>query len=199
MNNYSIRYTTLEIITSCYIKRIAKSSEIFTNIETFEELLFWSRECCRERLMCHYTQQELSYKIDDIGSEVDRYLIKRRLKMLVNGQKGKNNLFFKLENIQDTIAWLAARWGNVFLNLATNSKYKNYIDVGSIGLVLDTNMSHTEDALTFILNEEAKTEYERKQKMRNKKCDNSLIKMIDDGKIGGETSESGRTQMVFIF
>jgi len=197
LNNYSTKYTTIEIITSSYIKRITKSSEIFTNIETFDELLFWSRECNRERL--HYTQQELSYKIDDIGSEVDRYLIKRRLKMLVNGQKGKNSLFFKLENIEDTIAWLVARWGNVFLNLATNSKYKNYIDVGRIGLVLDANMSHTEDALTFIINEEEKIEYARKQKMRNKKCNNSLIKMIDDGKIGGETSESGRTQMVFIF
>jgi len=199
MNNYSTQYTTIDIITSCYMKKTTKPSEIFTSIEIFDELLFWSRECNRERLNCHYTQQELSFKIDDIGSEVDRYLIKRRLKMLANGQKGKNNLFSKLDSIQDTIAWLVARWGNVFLNLATNSKYKNYIDAGSIGLVLDENMSHTEDALTFIIDEEVKIEYEREQKRRMKKWDNGLIKMVHDRKVGGESSESGRTQMVLIF
>jgi len=181
------------------MKKIIRPSEIFTNIEIFEELLFWSRECNRERLNSHYAQQELSYKIDDIGSEVDKYLIKRRLKMLVNGQKGKNSLLSKLENVQATIAWLVSRWGNVFLNLATNSKYKNYIDAGNIGYQIHENIGHYEDALSILIREEEEQEFKQKRNNEIKKWQQNWAKMLSNGQIGGEPTEYGHTQMVLIF
>jgi len=187
-----------EIFIPLIIKKIKNSTEVFSSSEIFIDLLFWCRECNRERLAKHSTQKNLSYKIDDIGAEVDRHLTNVRLKMLENGKKGKNSLFYRLYNTEKTIKWLIARWGNMFINLATNSKYKGFIDAGNIGCELNENMSHDEDTLSLIIQAEEALEYEKKQ-MEVEKWDKNLIKMFESGKVGGESSESGGTQMVFLF
>ena len=44
------------------------------------------------------------------------------------------------------------------MNISTNPKYKAYIDVGSIGLELNENISYSEDALVLMIKEEEKLE-----------------------------------------
>lgn len=189
-----------EIFIPLIAKKITDPPQIFTSIEIFDELLFLCRECNRERLTKHPTQKNLSYKIDDIGIEVDRYLKNVRLKMLNNGQKGKNSLFYRLCDTKKTIKWLIERWGNVFLNLATNSKYKAFVDVGNIGYELHDNIGeYWEDALSILVREEEEKEFDEKKKNEIKKWRKNLADMLEHGKIGGEPTEYGHTQMVLIF
>jgi len=185
---------TIDIVIEVVSKKIEKPENIFLEDITFNNLLFWCRECTRERLSKHYSQQDLSKKVDDIGMEVDRYLKQRRLKMLENGKEGENSLYHKLNTIEETITWLVSRWGNIFLNLVTNSKYKSYVDVSMITYEINDSQIYSEiDALEIIISEEEEIEYEIEQNSKK------LIEMINSGQIGGELSECGHTQMIFIF
>ena len=190
---------TDEIFIPLIAKKIKSPPQIFTSIEIFNQLLYISRECNRERLAKHKTQKNLSFKIDDIGSEVDNYLKKVRLKMLKNGQNGKNSLFKRLCNTEATIKWLVARWGNVFVNLATNSKYKAFVDAGNIGYELHDNIGHYEDALSILVREEEEKEFDEKKKNEIKKWQQDWAEILENGRIGGEPTEYGHTQMVLIF
>lgn len=154
---------TDHIIIPLIEKKIIDPLQIFINENIFDELLFWCRESNRERLLKHSTQQGLANKIDDVGIEVDKYLKKVRLKMLNNGQKGKNSLFYKLKSTSLTFKWLIQRWGNVFINISTNKNYKSFIDTQSIFYELDDNFGHSRDALTIILEEEEKIVWEKKK------------------------------------
>jgi hypothetical protein len=190
---------TDEIFIPLLAKKIADPPHIFTKIEIFEDLLFWCKECTRERLQKHKTQRDLARKIDDIGIEVDAYLKKVRLKMLSNGQKGKNSLFKRLCSTEATIRWLVERWGNVFLNIATNPSYKAYIDAGIIGYELHDNIGHYEDALSILIKEEEEQEREQKRNNEFKQWRKEWAEMFGNGEIGGELTEYGHTQLVLIF
>ncbi|WP_151900461.1 hypothetical protein [Sulfurimonas hydrogeniphila] len=189
----------LEIASVYFIKKIVNPEDIFLIDVIFENACFWSRESCRELFQKNPNRQDLVRKIDDVGSEVDRYMYDKRFKMLKNAKKGKNSLSNALVNSESTIKWFIERWINIFMNISTNSKYKAYIDVGSIGLELNENISYSEDALVLMIKEEEKLEYEKQQQMEIKKWDKNLIKMVGNGQIGGESTESGRTQMILIF
>ena len=184
-----------EIFIPLITKKITAPPQIFTSIEIFDQLLYISRECNRERLRKHPTQRDLARKIDDIGGEVDKYLKNVRLKMLENGQKGKNSLFYKLCSTEATIKWLVARWGNIFVNLATNSKYKGFVNAGNIGYELHDNIGHYEDALSILVREEEEKEFDEKKK----KWQQDWAEILENGRIGGEPTEYGHTQMVLIF
>ncbi len=188
-----------EIFIPLITKKITDPPQIFTKIEIFEDLLFWCKECNRERLAKHKSQKNLSFKIDDIGSEVDAYLKKVRLKMLKNGQNGKNSLFKRLCSTEATIRWLVERWGNVFLNIATNPSYKAYINAGNIGYELHDNIGHHQDALSILIKEEEEQEREQKRNNEIEKWRKEWAEMLEHGKIGGEPTECGNTQMVLIF
>lgn len=190
---------TDEIFIPLLAKKITDPPQIFTKLEIFDELLFWCRQCTEERLKKHTTQRDLARKVDDIGLEVDNYLRKVRLKMLKNGQNGKNSLFKKLCNTEATINWLVARWGNVFLNLATNPKYKGFVDAANIGYELHDNIGHYEDALSILTKQEEQQEFEQKRNNEIKKWQQDWAEMFENGKIGGEPTECGNTQMVLIF
>ena len=193
-----ISLKSIDIATEYYSKSIKYSIDIFLTEKNFFDICFWARESCREVFCVNPLRYDMIRKIDDIGIEVDRYMHKTRFRILKNAQLGKNSLAEIMDNPKKVIRWFIARWINVFMNLATNKKYKNYIDVGLIGYELNENMSHFDnDSLSLIIKEEEKLELEKQQK-RMKKC-NSLIKMLDDGKVGGESTESGGTQMIFIF
>lgn len=85
------------------------------------------------------------------------------------------------------------------MNISTNPNYKNYIDASSIGWELHENISHSEDSLSLIIKEDEELEFEKKQQKEMEKCDKNLFKMMENGEIGGEVSESGRTQILLIF
>jgi len=189
----------LEIASVYFIKKIVNPEDIFLIDVIFENSCFWSRESCRELFQKNPNRQDLVRKIDDVGSEVDRYMYDKRFKMLKNAKQGKNSLSNALINSESTIKWFIERWINIFMNISTNSKYKAYIDVGSIGLELNENISYPEDALVLMIKEEEKLEYEKQQQMEIKKWDKNLIKLVENGQIGGESTESGRTQMILIF
>jgi len=188
-----------EIFIPLLAKKIADPPHIFTKIEIFEDLLFWCRECTRERLQKHTTQRDLARKVDDLGAEVDNYLKKVRLKMLKNGQNGKNSLFYRLCSTEATIKWLVARWGNVFLNLATNPKYKGFVHAGNIGYQIHDNIGHYEDALSILIKEEEGQEKQEKRNNEIEKWRKEWAEILSNGQIGGEPTECGNTQMVLIF
>lgn len=189
---------SIDIATEYCSKSIKYSVDIFLIEKNFFDICFWARESCREVFCTNPSRYDLIRKIDDIGIEVDRYMYKTRFKILKNAQLGKNSLSKAMDNPKKVIKWFIERWINIFMNIATNSKYKNYIDVGLIGHELHENIAYLDnDCLSLIINEEAKVEFEKEHE-RMKKC-SSLIEMVTDKKIGGESTESGRTQMVFIF
>lgn len=190
---------TDEIFIPLLAKKIADPPQIFTDADLFNQVLFWCRQCNEERLRKHPTQRDLARKIDDIGIEADRYLKNVRLKMLKNGQKGKNSLFYRLCDIEKTIKWLIERWGNVFLNLATNPKYKGFVHAGNIGYQIHDNIGHYEDAFSILIREEEEQEFEKKRNYEIKKWQQNWIEMFENGEIGGEPTECGNTQLVLIF
>lgn len=152
-----------KIIIPLIEKKITDPIKIFEDEELFKEILFWSRECNRERLHRHTRQKDLANKIDDIGPVVDKYLRDVRLKMLTSGKKGKNNLSYKLSSTRLTFIWIMQRWGNVLLNISTNRNYKSFIDVRSIGHELNNNTGHSQDSLSLIVEEENEREWEKQQ------------------------------------
>jgi hypothetical protein len=190
---------TDEIFIPLIAKKITDPPQIFTSIEIFDELLYISRECNRERLVKHPTQRDLARKVDDLGSEVDNYLGGVRLKMLKNGQTGKNSLFKRLCSTEATIKWLVERWGNVFLNIATNQRYKAHIDAGNIGYQIHENIGHYEDALSILIKEEEEEEREKKRNNEIKKWQQDWAEMLKNSKLGCEISECGNTQLILIF
>lgn len=185
----------IDIATEYYSKNIRCSKDIFLEDKIFETACFWARESCREMFATNSLRFDLVWKIDDIGIEVDRYMYKKRFKMLENARLHKNSLCKSLNHPKKAIKWFIQRWINIFMNIATNPKYKAYIDVGSICLEIDENISHNEDALALILKEEE----ESKQQVDMETWDKNLINMVDSGQFGGEATESGRTQMFLIF
>lgn len=188
----------IDIATEYYSKTIKCSEDIFIVEKNFFDICFWARESCREIFSTNSLRYDLVRKIDDVGMEVDRYIYRRRFKILKNAQLGKNSLSRAMNHPKKAIKWFIERWINIFMNLSTNKKYKNYIDVGLIGHELHENIDYLDnDCLSLIIKEEEKIELEKQQK-RMKKC-SSLIGMVTDGKVGGESTESGGTQMIFLF
>ncbi|QOP45551.1 hypothetical protein [Sulfurimonas paralvinellae] len=185
----------IDIATEYCSKNIRYSEDIFLIDEIFEDACFWARESCREMFQTNSMRIDLVRKIDDVGAEVDRYMHGKRFKMLKNAKQGKNSLCLALISKKATIKWFVQRWINIFMNITTNPKYKTYIDIGSIGLILDENFSHDEDALALILKEEEKCE----QKEDIEKWEKDLINMVNSGQFGGEATESGGTQIFLIF
>ncbi|NOQ32117.1 MAG: hypothetical protein GQ570_13455 [Helicobacteraceae bacterium] len=145
---------SIEILIKYKAPKIIDAEKIFTNLKLFQEILFWARESFRELLVTNPKRYNLISKVDDIAGEIDSYMNAVRLKMLTNGKAGKNSLYFKLDNVELTLKWLISRWANVFMNIATNPKYKSFIDVSLLGYELNDKASHTKDALSIIINEE---------------------------------------------
>ena len=185
----------IDIATEYCSKNIRCSEDIFLIDEIFEDACFWARESCREMFQTNSMRIDLTRKIDDIGAEVDRYMYCKRFKMLKNAKQGKNSLITALSSQKATLRWFVQRWINIFMNIVTNPKYKAYVDVGSIGLGLDENISHNEDALALILKEEE----ESMKHVDMETWDKDLINMVYSGQFGGEATESGGTQIFLIF
>ena len=190
-----MQMNALDIAIEYYSKNIRCSEDIFLIDKIFEDACFWARESCREMFQTNSMRADLVRKIDDAGAEVDRYMHDKRFKMLKNAKQGKNSLCLALISKKATIKWFVQRWINIFMNITTNPKYKTYIDIGSIGLILDENFSHDEDALALILKEEE----ESMQQADKGKWDKDFINLVNNGQFGGETTEFGGTQMILIF
>lgn len=93
---------------------------------------------------------------------------------------------YKLKNTEKVLAWIIARLINIMRNITTNKSYKLYIDIDFISCIDDCVLYDEKDALSIILEEEENKEIEK-------------LKTFTTGEIGGKLTESGRTQMVFIF
>ena len=189
-----------ENITSCAIvicllkQKTNITKELFTNLDYFSEVLFWAKHSTRERLERNKIYFNLASIVDDAGSEVDKYMYKVRLKMLKNGEKGKNSLYKLLQtnDVGATAKWLVARWGNIFFNIVTNKKYKDYLNVAAYEINDFSNI----DTLALIIQEEEEKTHQlklEKQEITRWK------KLIKEEQIGGELTKYGNTQMVLIF
>ena len=116
-----------EIAIYCINKRVTDSKEIFLNEIVFENVIFWARESAKEILNTKNNKRFLISLIDEIGGIVDEYMNIRRLKMF--NKKFKKNNKYSNEKI---INFIICRWLNIFYNLTSNHRYRDFIDISKI-------------------------------------------------------------------
>ncbi|MCG3686981.1 hypothetical protein AB0W27_00145 [Aliarcobacter butzleri] len=105
-------------------KQVTDPKDIFLNEKLFKDVIFWARESAKELLNTQNNKRFLLNYIDDIGSIIDEYMNIRRLKMFYKKFKKKNKY-----SCEEIISFIICRWLNVFYNLTSNSRYRDFIDI----------------------------------------------------------------------
>lgn len=108
-------------------KQVTDPKDIFLNEKLFKDVIFWARESAKELLNTQNNKRFLLNYIDDIGSIIDEYMNIRRLKMFYKKFKKKNKY-----SGEEIISFIICRWLNVFYNLTSNSRYRDFIDISKI-------------------------------------------------------------------
>ncbi len=127
-------------IAMCYIsKRVKDPKEIFENEILFNYTIFWARESAKEILNTKNDKRFLVNYIDDIGSIIDTYLNIRRYKMF-NKKFNKDNKYTS----EEIISFIICRWLNVFYNLTSNPKYREFIDLSKIRELYEESITDCE-------------------------------------------------------
>ena len=107
--------------------------------------------------------------------------------------------FLICENIDDAVQFIVARLLNNMKNVTTNQNYSEYAAPPRFTVLNENIGEYWEDALSILLLEEEEKEFEQKRKNEIKKWQQDWLSMLKNGEIGGETTESGGTQMILIF
>ncbi|MBF7071057.1 hypothetical protein [Aliarcobacter butzleri] len=105
-------------------KQVTDPKDVFLNEKLFKDVIFWARESAKELLNTQNNKRFLLNYIDDIGSIIDEYMNIRRLKMFYKKFKKKNKY-----SGEEIISFIICRWLNVFYNLTSNSRYRDFIDI----------------------------------------------------------------------
>ncbi|MCT7582310.1 hypothetical protein [Aliarcobacter butzleri] len=108
-------------------KQVTDPKDVFLNEKLFKDVIFWARESAKELLNTQNNKRFLISLIDEIGTIVDGYMNIRRLKMF-NKKFKKNNKY----SGEEIISFIIYRWLNVFYNLTSNNKYRDFIDISKI-------------------------------------------------------------------
>ncbi|WP_133243880.1 hypothetical protein [Aliarcobacter skirrowii] len=104
--------------------------------------------------------------IDDVGSIVDEYLTNRATKMYVKAFKSRNKLFENLYSSEKTISWLIDRWINTFVNITSNEKYKDFVDITKIKMNFCEDRYASELNIDDILELERVNKFSKKEKIK---------------------------------
>lgn len=140
-------------------KKIDNSEYIFKNIEIFKTILVWARDSAREYFSTQKSKLFLVDYVDDIAPIVDEYMLLRVEKMYSNAIKSKNRLFENLCSSEKTISWLIDRWINIFINITSNDKYKDFVDISKI------KMNFDDDIYANSINIDDDIEFEKAKKL----------------------------------
>ena len=151
-------------------KQVTVAKEIFSNELLFNNIIFWARESAKELLNTQKNKRFLVDYIDDIGSVVDEYMNIRRLKMFDKKFRKKNKY-----SSREIISFIICRWLNVFYNLTSNNRYRDFINISKIRELYEETIIDYE--LETIKNE---LEIERINKLDRKKIQEALKKVWED-------------------
>jgi len=101
-------------------------NEVFEQ-KIYEVILEFSHDAAKEFFVSQHGKRFLASRVDDVAYIVDQNMQKNKVKMhhKVSKKFGKND-------VESTIAWLIDRWINTFINLTTNSNYRDYFDLSNI-------------------------------------------------------------------
>ena len=151
-----------QIATKYLGKKISNPEMIFKDLKIFKLILPWCRDSAREYFSTKPTKYFLIYYVDDIGPLVDQYMLTRIEKMYIKALKSRNKLFENLCSSETTISWLIDRWINVFVNITSNNKYKDYIDIRKI------KINFCNDIHTTSINIDDDIDFEKTKKLSKK-------------------------------
>lgn len=154
--------------------RISNPAMIFKNINIFKSILPWAKDSAKEFFETQATKRFLTSYVDDVAPIVDEYLTSRAIKMYEKAIKYKNKLFRNLCSSKKTVAWIIDRWINTFINLTTNPKYKEYIDISKTKITFNENISTTHNNIDNIL------EFEKLKKFPKVEIINALKFVWED-------------------
>lgn len=130
-------------------------------------MLFWARESAREYFSSEVNKLFLVSYIDDVAPIVDEYIINKSNKMYEKAIKSQNKLFQNLYSNEKTISWIIDRWINTFLNLTTNSNYRDYIDIKNLKVeFIDENYGFNDDKLELGIEFEKVKKLSKKEKIK---------------------------------
>lgn len=148
-------------------RQIKISKNILLDINILSEVLFWARESAREYFSSEVNKLFLVSYIDDVAPIVDKYIINKSNKMYEKAIKSQNKLFQNLYSNEKTISWIIDRWINTFLNLTTNSNYRDYIDIKNLKVeFIDENYGFNDDKLELGIEFEKVKKLSKKEKIK---------------------------------
>ena len=148
-------------------RQIKISKNILLDINILSEVLFWARESAREYFSSEVNKIFLVSYIDDVAPIVDEYIINKSNKMYEKAIKSQNKLFQNLYSNEKTISWIIDRWINTFLNLTTNSNYRDYIDIKNLKVeFIDENYGFNDDKLELGIEFEKVKKLSKKEKIK---------------------------------
>ena len=148
-------------------RQIKISKNILLDINILSEVLFWARESAREYFSSEVNKLFLVSYIDDVAPIVDEYIINKSNKMYEKAIKSQNKLFQNLYSNEKTISWIIDRWINTFLNLTTNSNYRDYIDIKNLKVeFIDENYDFNDDKLELGIEFEKVKKLSKKEKIK---------------------------------
>ena len=148
-------------------RQIKISKNILLDINILSEVLFWARESAREYFSSEVNKLFLVSYIDDVAPIVDEYIINKSNKMYEKAIKSQNKLFQNLYSNEKTISWIIDRWINTFLNLTTNSNYRDYIDIKNLKVeFIDENYGFNDNKLELGIEFEKVKKLSKKEKIK---------------------------------
>ena len=148
-------------------RQIKISKNILLDINILSEVLFWARESAREYFSSEVNKLFLVSYIDDVAPIVDEYIINKSNKMYEKAIKSQNKLFQNLYSNEKTISLIIDRWINTFLNLTTNSNYRDYIDIKNLKVeFIDENYGFNDDKLELGIEFEKVKKLSKKEKIK---------------------------------
>ena len=147
--------------------KISNPAMIFKDINIFKSILPWAKDSAKEFFETQTSKMFLTSYIDDVAPIVDEYIINKSNKMYEKAIKSQNKLFQNLYSNEKTISWIIDRWINTFLNLTTNSNYRDYIDIKNLKVeFIDENYGFNDDKLELGIEFEKVKKLSKKEKIK---------------------------------
>ena len=154
-----------QIAVEYLASKISNPAMIFKDTNIFKSILPFARDSAKEFFETQTSKMFLTSYVDDVGHVVDEYMLTRKEKMYKKALITKNKLFSNLCSSQKTVSWLIDRWINTFINLTSNSAYKEYIDISKIKIAFNDEIGVSYSDIDDILELEKVKKLSKKEKI----------------------------------